>query len=114
MNTRRAENVRFVDEPIEPVAGTYDTERMAVGEPGLPGEFLWRGRKVVVESVVKSWRETGPCRHGSGEQYVRKHWYEVLTTEGEVMRLYFDRQARRGQPTGQRWWLFSVRGAEKV
>jgi len=103
-------NENFIDEAIEPVEGTFDTEMMATGEPGLPHEFLWRGRRVVVAAVVKSWRETGPCRHGSGEQYVRKHWYDVLTTEGLVMRLYFERSARRGKPKGPRWWLFSVRG----
>jgi len=99
----------FVDEAIEPVAGSFNAESMATGEPGLPMEFVWRGRTVKVATVIKIWRETGPCSHGSPEQYVRRHWYEVLTTEGEVMKLYFDRQPRRGQPKSHRWWLFSVR-----
>jgi hypothetical protein len=43
--------------------------------------------------------------------YVRKHWYEVVTASGGTMKLYFERQARRGQK-GTRWWLFSIREPE--
>lgn len=35
---------RFVSEVISPVVSTCDTSRMAIGEPGLPREFLWRDR----------------------------------------------------------------------
>ena len=73
---------RFVGEPIVPDAATCDTARMASGEPGLPGSFSWRGRTFRVERVVRTWRQTGPCRSGSPERYVRKHWYEVLTDSG--------------------------------
>jgi phosphoribosylglycinamide formyltransferase-1 len=102
---------RFVSEPIRPVIATSEAARMAAGEPGLPREFVWRGRTVRVVGVLRSWRDTGPCRHGSGERYVRRHWYEVVTVEGETMKLYFVRQPRPGAK-GPRWWLFSVkRGA---
>jgi len=101
---------RFVDDAITPVADTADTERMASGEPGLPAEFAWRGRKIVVAGVVRSWRETGRCHHGSPEMYVRKHWYEIVTPAGDTMKIYFDRQPRRGKK-GPRWWLFSMREA---
>ena len=103
---------RFVDEAIMPVAATYDTSRMAVGEPGLPREFLWRGQTIEVVAVLRTWRGTGKCRHGSPEMYVRKHWFEVVTAADGTMKIYFDRQARRGQK-GPRWWLFSVRGSEE-
>jgi hypothetical protein len=103
---------RFVDEAIMPIVATYDTSRMAVGEPGLPGEFLWRGRTVEVLAVLRTWRETGKCRHGSPEKYVRKHWFEVVTASHGTMKIYFDRQPRRGQKA-PRWWLFSVRDPEE-
>ena len=109
MTTRPPET--FVGERIEPVAGTFDAARMAAAEPGLPWEFRWRRRSIRVASVLRTWRDTGPCRHGSGERYVRKHWFEVLTRDGAVMRIYCDRQARGGRP-GDRWWLFSVSGDE--
>ena len=99
---------RFVSEAIKPVVATYDTSRMALGEPGLPREFVWRGRTIEVAAVVRSWRETGKCRHGSPELYVRKHWYEIATNSHETMIIYFQRQPRGGR-RGDRWWLFSIR-----
>lgn len=101
---------RFVSEPIRPVVATSDTARMAAGEPGLPTEFVWRGRTIRIAAVLRTWRETGPCRHGSGERYVRKHWYEVETVADGRMKLYFERQPQPGRKP--RWWLFSVSAAE--
>ena len=100
---------QFVSEAIEPVASTFDTARMALGEPGLPGAFVWRGRTLEIAIVLRSWHDTGPCRHGSPELYVRKHWFEVVTHDGTTLKLYFDRQPRGGGRR-DRWWLFSVRG----
>ena len=102
---------RFVAEAIQPVANTYDTTRMAGGEPGLPREFVWRGRTIAVSKVLRTWRETGKCRHGSPERYVRKHWYEISTGSGETMKIYFERQPR-DRKRGERWRLFSVRDQE--
>jgi phosphoribosylglycinamide formyltransferase-1 len=99
---------RFVGEAIKPVAGTSDTARMAIGEPGLPREFVWRGRTVAVTAVLRVWRETGRCRHGSPEMYVRRHWYQVATVSDGTMKIYFDRQPRGGRKK-PRWWLFSIR-----
>lgn len=102
---------RFVSEPIKPVIATVDSARMAPGEPGLPSEFLWHGRTIKVSAVLRSWRETGKCRHGSPELYVRKHWYEIATSDRETMKIYFERQPRGGKQ-GERWWLFSIRNSE--
>ena len=102
---------RFISEAIRPEPGTFDTARMAAGEPGVPGRFTWRGETVEVVRVLESWRDTGPCRHGSGEQYVRKHWYRVATRTHGVMKLYFERQPRGPRPKA-RWWLFSVESDE--
>ena len=99
---------RFVSEPIEPVVETCDTSRMAIGEPGLPRQFIWRGRIVEIAAVLKTWHQTGKCRHGSTDIYVRKHWYEVATVADGTMKIYFDRQSRRGGKRTARWWLFSI------
>jgi phosphoribosylglycinamide formyltransferase-1 len=99
---------QFVSEPITPVAATMDARRMARGEPGLPGRFLWRDQEYEVAEVLEQWRETGPCKSGSDEQYVRKHWYRIRTTSGEEMKLYFERQARSGRERTLRWWLHSL------
>lgn len=98
---------RFVSEALAPVAGTFDTGLMAAGGPGLPRAFVWRGKTLEIAAVVRTWQETGPCHHGSPEVYVRKHWFEVRTRGGNVLRLYFDRQPRGGRGAA-RWWLFSI------
>ena len=105
------ELARFVDEAIRPESGTFDVSRMASGEPGLPRAFRWRDQAVRVATVARSWRETGNCRHGSGESYVRRHWYEVVTDAGQIMTIYCDRHARRGD-NRRRWWLFSIEDAD--
>jgi len=98
---------QFISEALTPVIATSDTARMATGEPGLPREFRWRDGSIEIGAVLRSWHDTGDCRNGSGEQYVRKHWYEVITRSNEVMKIYFDRQPRGGAKA-PRWWLFSV------
>ncbi len=98
---------QFISEPIKPVPSTLDAERMAAGEPGLPAEFIWHGETLVIARVCRSWRETGPCRHGSGEQYVRKHWYEVLDNRGRTLKIYFERNPR-GKQRRTRWRLYSA------
>ena len=97
----------FISETIEPVVETIDAARMSAGGPGLPRQFRWRSQTIQIARVVSTWRETGPCHHGSGERYVRKHWFEVLTDSGETMKIYFERQprSRRGR---NRWWLFTI------
>jgi len=97
----------FVSEPVIPVAGSFDTSSMTTGEPGLPARFAWRGAEYEIARVLEKWKTTGPCRHGSGEQYVRRHWFRVETTDQCVMELYFDRQPRSRQKM-QRWWLATV------
>jgi hypothetical protein len=97
----------FIGEAIQPVKETLDAVRMARGEPGLPRQFRWRSEIVRITRVLSTWRETGPCRHGSGEQYVRKHWFEVSTDTGVKMKIYFQRQPRSANKKA-RWWLFST------
>jgi hypothetical protein len=104
---------RFIGEAITPVGNTFDLSRMAVGEPGFPEEFLWQDRTIRVAALLRTWRETGKCSHGSPESYVRKHWFEVATTADGIWKIYFDRQPRGGRK-GARWWLFSIREPEKT
>ena len=97
----------FVSEPITPVVATADPKSMAAGGPALPREFNWRGKALEIAAVLHTWHETGPCTHGSGESYVRKHWFEVETTSRQRAKIYFERQPRGGKRI-QRWWLFSI------
>ena len=96
--------VRFVSEAIKPVASTVDTRPMVAGSPGLPQQFTWRDEVITIARVERAWRETGPCRHGGGEIYARKHWFEVTTSTGASAKIYFERAAR-GRQRPERWWL---------
>ena len=108
---------QFIGEAITPIIASMDAARSAPGEPAPPMRFLWRKREYVVEQVLKKWRETGPCRNGSGERYVRKHWFEVRThaldsdrgVEGAQMKIFFERQPRSARDRIRRWWLYTVR-----
>ena len=97
---------RFIGEPLRPLDASFDTARMAVAEPGLPHRFEWRGETVEVRAVVRAWRSTGRCRHGSPERYVRRHWYRVRTQCHGTLVLYFERTPRPGGDR-RRWWVFS-------
>lgn len=99
---------RFVGGAIAPERGSYAVAAGAPGEPGLPMAFAWDGVDYEVLEVLEKWKDTGSCRHGSGERYVRKHWYRVRVTGGLEMKLYFERTARSGSKV--RWHLYSVRG----
>ncbi len=101
-----AEN--FISEIIKPVEGTFDTASMTRGEPGLPKKFTWREKEYEVSEVLEVWKETGPCKSGSDEPYLRKHWYKIRTTTGEIMTLYFERQARSKGQSKARWWLYTI------
>ncbi len=103
----------FVCEPIKP-AGVFDASRMARGEPGLPTAFEWRDDTYRVAQVLESWKSTGPCTHGSGEVYLRKHWYRVLVDDGSSWVIYFDRKARSRAQAHVRWHLYTRRGGAEA
>ena len=98
----------FISEPIFPT-GEFDAARMSFGEPGLPEKFRWREQEFTVSGVLEKWKDYGDCKHGSGERYVRKHFFRVATVGGEVMTVYFQRTfGKASGKTKSRWWLFSV------
>ena len=79
----------LISERLEPVMAAVDAE-------------------YTVAEVLEEWKETGPCHHGSGERYVRKHWFRLRMASGEEMKLYFERHARSAKQMKQRWWLYTV------
>lgn len=100
-------SAQFVSEALRPIMATVDPQAMASGAPGLPQQFAWRDTVLAVARVDRVWRESGPCRHGSGERYARKHWFEVTTTTGAAAKIYFERTVR-GRQRLARWWLYSL------
>jgi hypothetical protein len=100
----------FIGEGITPEEMSFSAGSMAAGRPGLPRTFSWKNKKYSVAEVLEEWKEAGDCRHGSGERYVRKHWFRVKTTEDLEMKIYFERQGRSSG--GSRWRLYSIRTTE--
>jgi hypothetical protein len=100
----------FVGEAIVPEDSSFSVAAMASGQPGLPRKFSWQSRSYEVLEILAEWKTTGDCRHGSGERYVRKHWFRVRATDDLEMKIYFERQARSSG--GSRWRLFSLRNTE--
>ncbi len=108
------ETQEFICEEIKPIVGSGDAAGASTAEPGLPRWFTWRGTQYEVVGVIEKWKTSGPCRHGSDEMYLRRHWYTVQTTPHAIMTIYFDRQTRRGQNPRKRWWVYSCRGLSEV
>ena len=98
----------FVGEALVTMEGSFKTTGAAPGEPILPARFKWRGREYTVESVLKKWKESTACKHGSGEAYLRKHWYHIRTTDGAELQIYFERQARSASQRRKRWWIYTA------
>ncbi len=99
----------FVGESITPHAGTFDTSRMARGEPGLPTGFVWRGRSVNVIEELSAWKESS--REGgraTGELYLRRHYFKLRMSDGSIWTVSFLRQAPRSGNPKKRWFLYTL------
>ena len=97
----------FISEPIEPEPGSFDSEAMARGEAGVPARFTWRKQVYAVAEVLQGWISSTP-EGGSGEMYLRRHWWRLRTDCGPVMVIYCERQAGRGHSPRSRWYLYTI------
>ncbi len=95
---------RLVSEPIVPDTNSFDTASMARGAPGVPGRFTWRGREFRVRSLLNVRKNLRPCRSGSAERYVNKHFYDIETETGERMTIY---RTRSGSLKDS-WMLYTI------
>ena len=98
----------FISEQIVPVSGTFDPAAMATGAPALPARFRWRDTEYTIAEVLKTWSQSGPDKGHTAEMYLRKHWFEVRTTDGPIMTIYFERQPRSKHHAKKRWWIYSI------
>jgi hypothetical protein len=105
-------HAQLISEQLQPVLD-QTAGAVVAGAPLLPAKFIWRGVEHVVSEVLETWKETGPCTHGSGERYVRKHWFRIRTARGDEMKIYFERKPRSVREVKQRWWLYTFTPAEK-
>lgn len=105
---------KFISEQIFPVSDSIDTEGMSKGEPGFPNRFIWQETEYVVEEILEKWKGTAQCSHGSKEMYLRKHWFKIVSTTGETMKIYFERQPKSKRELKSRWWLYSILVSSKT
>ncbi|HEY8298365.1 MAG TPA: DUF6504 family protein [Candidatus Baltobacteraceae bacterium] len=93
---------RFVSEPIEPADASFDPETLARGEPALPAAFRWRDELLSIASTAQMRKSTKVDR---GDTYVKRHYFDVILTDGRKASIYFERQAKRNHP---RWHLYTL------
>ncbi|MCC6680855.1 MAG: hypothetical protein IT445_08120 [Phycisphaeraceae bacterium] len=97
---------QFISEPITPAPGSFDAAAMARGEPGLPSRFTWRNLEHHVTDVLQTWTTSSP-EGGSGEMYLRRHWWLLRTDRGQTMKIYCERHPRHPQ-NKQRWFVYTL------
>ncbi|QQE11040.1 cytoplasmic protein [Planctomycetota bacterium] len=97
---------QFVSEPITPKPGTFNASAIARGEPGLPTHFTWRKEEYRVDEILEVWKAS-TAEGGSGEMYLRRHYFKVRTTSRHVMTLYCERQQKRKNAKA-RWFLYTM------
>ena len=94
----------FVSERIAPEPGYFDIAALARGEPAVPRAFVWRGQRFDVARTHASRRAMGEDR---GDTYVRRHYYDIETTDALRMSLYFERNPS-DRSKRKAWWLYTV------
>jgi len=79
-----------------------DTAPMTRGEPATPKAIIWNRQRYEIKSIESTGKKVGNDHtHGSGEQYVQRHQYRAVLTNGAIANLYFDRYRKN-------WWLHSL------
>ena len=92
---------KFVSRPIVPAGEGFVTPASGSEAP-VPRAFRWEDRTLEIVAVLRRWRSTKSDR---GDTYLRRHWFELETTGGERIEVYYDREARRGAAV---WWLYTI------
>lgn len=49
--------------------------------------FIWQGRRYTIASIIKAWR----VEHGWWEQHVRRDYYKLMTRDGLLLTILYDR-----------------------
>ena len=101
---------QFIGERIDVEAGSFDAGLMERGEPGVPRSFRWRHQRFGVVRITDRRRQLGEDR---GDRYVRRHVYDVETSDGLRMTLHFERNPS-DRSRRKAWWLYTLTLPEPV
>lgn len=121
MNSLKAEynlpgSPLFIDEPIEVF---HRKELVYEKTPGCPDGFLWRAEKFDVEVLLSEWkdfkrrgrlaRNMRPAHHEraivTGSLGSGRFFFRVLTCDGRVFDLYYDRAIKDALDKSGHWVL---------
>jgi phosphoribosylglycinamide formyltransferase-1 len=101
---------QFVSRPLKALYEAGEGAPVVVGEPVFPKAFVLGPERFEGLTILEKGKAYGPCTHGSGERYLRRHTWRVRTGEGEVLELYFERSrpgVGRAAKRRPRWFLRS-------
>ena len=90
---------RFASAPLIVVAGGFVTAADGSAPP-VPSAFSWKEGEFRITAVLRSWRSTKSDR---GDTYLKRHWFELQTSTGARIEVYYDRDARRNP-----WRLYAI------
>jgi Family of unknown function (DUF6504) len=90
---------RFASAPLTPAGEGFITTADGSAPP-VPSAFSWKEGEFRIVAVLRSWRSTKTDR---SDTYLKRHWFELQTTSGAKIVVYYDREARRN-----RWWLYTI------
>lgn len=109
--------LRFIGEPVEVY---FDRPPAIEKNPGCPGGFIWRGNNNRIVEVLAEWRDyrrrgrmarnMRPTHAAEAEQHgswgVGQFYFRVITDQGRVFDLYYDRAPKDADHRKGGWFLF--------
>lgn len=100
----------LISEPIRVTA--FDSSAMKTGLAGAPTAFVWRDRECIVERLLEHRKfSRGDAHNPSKEKYLKREYFTVRLSTGEIAELYIERQPRPGASANarkQRWFLYTI------
>ncbi len=109
--------IRFIGEAVQV---HFDRPPVLEKKPGPPDQFTWQDESFVVKTILSEWHDYG--RKGrmarnmqpghaqrasrTGSWGVGQDYYRVLTDDGRVFDLYYDRASRGVDQRKGEWVLY--------
>ena len=109
--------IRFINEVID-VA--FSKTPLLEKKPGLPSAFTWRGERYVIQELLSEWHDyqrrgrmarNMSTEHSSrserrGSWGVGQDYYRVMTENGRIFEIYYDRAPIDADRRKGGWFLF--------
>ena len=117
MKTRPA---HFYDEPIEV---EFDSSPALEKKPGCPNRFIWRCKHFTITQTLEEWadferkgrmsRNMRPAHLANaaraGSWGVGRFYFRVLTENGQIFEIYYDRAPENVDGRKGKWFLLGER-----